>query len=100
MTKSHPAGGARTLIGLLSTFALVGGVVGFQNAAAAELEAQRPVEPIIIATPTPVPTAEAPAKPKPRPAINHPAPVVKKPTVHAKPARPRTPSGTTGGSGN
>ena len=27
MTKSHPAGGTRTLVGLISTFALVGGVV-------------------------------------------------------------------------
>lgn len=124
MTKSHPAGGSRTLVGLLSTFALVGGVVGFQNAATAqEAATQRltgsgvdvtPVTPApetapeAVPAPAPVVEAPAPAAPAPAapvpaapaPAAPAPAPAAPAPAPAAPaPAPAPVPSGTTGGSG-
>lgn len=124
MTKSHPAGGSRTLVGLLSTFALVGGVVGFQNAATAqEAATQRltgsgvdvtPVTPAPEtapeAVPAPAPVVEAPVveapvveAPAPAPAPAAPAPAAPAPApapvVAPAPAPAPVPSGTTGGSG-
>ncbi|MDF1478130.1 hypothetical protein PYV02_03445 [Leifsonia sp. H3M29-4] len=111
MTKSRPAGGSRTLVGLLSTFALVGGVVGFQNAATAQ-------ETATDVAPRGVGTSDAPAAEVPPEAVPAPAPVVEAPAVEApvveapapapapapvvepQPApAPAQPSGTTGGSG-
>jgi len=92
MTKSHPAGGSRTLIGLLSTFALVGGVVGFQTAASAEEQAAQLVESRGLGmAPERGALVGAPvAAPEPAPA---PAPAPAPDPV------PAPPSGTTGGSG-
>lgn len=117
MTKSRPAGGSRTLVGLLSTFALVGGVVGFQNAATAQ-EAAMDVAPRGVGTASDAPATEVPpeAVPAPAPVVEAPvveAPVVQAPVVQApapapepapavvpQPApAPAQPSGTTGGSG-
>lgn len=112
MTKSRPAGGSRTLVGLLSTFALVGGVVGFQNAATAQ-EAATDAAPRGVGTTSDVPVTEAPpeAVPAPAPVVEAPvveAPVVEAPAPAPEPApvvapepapAPAPPSGTTGGSG-
>ncbi len=108
MTSAHPAGGSRTLIGILSTFALVGGVVGFQNAAFAEEQAallvgsrglgvapERGALTVApVAEPAPAPVAEQPA------VVEAPAPAA--PAAEPPPAPapvPAPPSGTTGGSG-
>lgn len=116
MTKSRPAGGSRTLVGLLSTFALVGGVVGFQNAATAQ-ETATDVAPRGVGTsdapaaevppeavPAPAPVVEAPAVEAPvveAPVVEAPAPApAPAPVVEPQPApAPAQPSGTTGGSG-
>jgi hypothetical protein len=92
MTKSHPAGGTRTLVGLISTFALVGGVVGFQNAASAEeaaVQQQASLGRSVGVAPARVAPTEAP--------VAEPAPVAD-PAPAPAPA-PAPPSGTTGGSG-
>ena len=115
MTKLHPAGGTRTLVGLISTFALVGGVVGFQNAASAE-EAAVQQQALLgrgvgVASarvaPTEAPVAEAaPADSAPAsdpvPAADPAPAAAPAPVVDPAPApapAPAPPSGTTGGSG-
>ena len=100
MTKSRPAGGSRTLVGLLSTFALVGGVVGFQNAATAQEAATLNATPRgVDTTPeAPAPVAPPEAVPAPAPVVEAPPPVVEAPAAAPAPVAP--PSGTTGGSGD
>lgn len=97
------------MVGLLSTFALVGGVVGFQNAATAQEAATLNATPRgVDATPeTPVPVTPPEAVPAPAPVVEAPvveapAPVVEAPAPAPAPApepAPAPPSGTTGGSG-
>ena len=121
MTRSRPAGGSRALIGMLSAFALVGGVVGFQNAATAQEAAQRetgvggdatPAAPVPVTPPEAVPapqpvveapTVQAPAEPAPAVAPAAPAPAAPAPAAPAPAPAPvapaPVPSGTTGGSG-